>query len=129
MKELKQFLGLSNYYRRFIKNYEYIAETLHKSLRKSKRPFQWDSTCQLALKQKLNTSPILAYPDFTLPFIVYSDASDTAIGDLLGQVQNGKENVVISYYWSRQLTKAERNYSMVEHEALAAVSVIKKFYP
>ena len=62
-----------------------------------------------------------------LPFIVYSDASDTAIGGLLGQVQNGKE-VGISY-WSRQLTKAERNYSTVECEALAAVSVIKEFYP
>ena len=69
----------------------------------------------------------ISNPDFALPFIVYSDASDTAIGGLLGQVQNGKE-VVISY-WSRQLTKAERNYSTVECEALAAVSVIKEFYP
>ena len=58
-----------------------------------------------------------------LPFIVYSDASDTAIGGLLGQVQNGKE-VVISY-WSRKLMKAERNYSTVESEALAVVSIIK----
>ena len=130
IKELKQFLGLSNYYRRFIKNYAQVAEPLHKIQRKSKQPFQWDATCQLAfdiLKQKLITPPILAYPDFTLPFIVYSDASDTAIRGLLGQMQNGKE-VVISY-WSRQLTKAERNYSTIEREALAAVSIIKEFYP
>ena len=107
-----------------------MAEPLHKIQRKSKQPFQWDTTCQLAfdiLKQKLITPPILAYPDFTLPFIVYSDASDTAIGGLLGQMQHGKE-VVISY-WSRQLTKAERNYSTIEREAPAAVSIIKEFYP
>ena len=130
VKEVKQFLGLSNYYRRFVKDYAQIAEPLHKIQRKSKQPFHWDNTCQLAfdnLKQKLITPPILAYPDFSLPFIVYSDASNTAIGGLLGQLQNDKE-VVISY-WSRQLTKAERNYSTVEREALAAVSIIKEFYP
>ena len=129
-KELKQFLGLSNYYRRFIQNYAQIAEPLHRMLRKSKHPFQWDASCQKAfdtLKQKLTTSPILAYPNFTLPFIVYSDASDTAIGGILGQIQNNHE--VVLCYWSRQLTKAERNYSTVEREALAALSVIKEFYP
>ena len=69
--------------------------------RKDKRPFQWDVTCQQAfdaLKHKLTTSPILAYPDFTLLFIVYSDASDTAIGFILGQIQEVELD-----YWSRQL--------------------------
>jgi len=58
--------------------------------------------------------------------LVYSDASSTAIGGVLGQLQHNKE-VVISY-WSRQLTKAKRNYSVIEREALAAVSTIKEFY-
>ena len=110
-KELKQFLGLSNYYRRFIENYALIAEPLHKSLRKSKQPFQWNEACQLAfetLKQKLTTPPILAYPNFKEPFLVFTDASEVAIGGVLGQIQNGNE-VVISY-WSRQLTKAEKHY-------------------
>ena len=91
---------------------------------------QWNESCQLAfdaLKQKLVTPPILAYPDFSSQFLVYSDASSTAIGGVLGQLQHNKE-VVISY-WSRQLTKAERNYSAIEREALAAVSTIKEFYP
>ena len=79
------------------------------------------------LKQKLITPPILVYPDFSLPFLVYSHASNTVIGGVLGQIQYNKE-VVISY-WSRQLTKAERNYSAIEHEALAAVGTIKEFYP
>ena len=129
-KELKQFLGLTNYYRRFIKDYAHIAEPLHKVQQKSKQSLQWDASCQRAfdtLKQKLTTPPILAYPDFSSPFLVYSDASDTAIGGLLGQIQDNKE-IVISY-WSRQLTKAERNYSVIEREALAAVSTIKEFYP
>jgi len=90
----------------------------------------WNVSCQLAfdtLQEKLITPPILACPDFSLPFQVYSDASNTAIGGVLGQLQHNKE-VLISY-WSRQLTKAERNYSAIEREALAAVSTIKEFYP
>ena len=101
-KELKQFLGLSYNYRRFIENYALIAEPLHKIQRKSKQPFQWNEACQLAfeaLKQKLTTPPILAYPNFKEPFLVFTDASDVAIGGVLGQIQNGKE-VLISY-WSR----------------------------
>ena len=130
VKELKQFLGLSNYYRRFIQNYAQIAEPLHKMLRKTKHPFQWNASGQEAfdtLKHKLTTSPILAYPIFIQPFIVYSDASETAIGGILGQIQNNRDVVIC--YWCRQLTKAERNYSTVEREALAAISAIKEFYP
>ena len=79
------------------------------------------------LKHKLTTSPILAYPIFTQPFIVYSDASETAIVGILGQIQNNRDVVIC--YWSRQFTKAERNYSTVERETLAAISANKEFYP
>ena len=67
--------------------YAHIAEPLHKVQGKSKKSLQWDASCQLAfdmLKQKLISPPILAYPDFSSTFLVYSDASDTAIGSLLG---------------------------------------------
>ena len=124
---MKQFLGLTNYYRWFIKDYAHIAEPLHKVQGKSKS-LQRNPSCQLAfdtLKHKLTTPPILAYPDFSSPFLVY--ASSTAIGGVLGQIQQNKE-VVISY-WSRQLTKAEKNYSAIECEALATVCTIKEFYP
>ena len=130
IKELKQFLGLTNYYRRFIRNYAHIAEPLHKVQRKSKKSLQLNASCQLAfdmLKQKLVSPPILAYPDFSSTFLVYSDASNTTFGGLLGQIQYNRE-VVISY-WSRQLTKAERNYSAIEREVLTAVNTIKEFYP
>ena len=75
----------------------------------------------------LITQPILAFPDFTMPFIVSTEASGTANGAMLSQVQGGTERVIA--YWSRQLQKAERNYSTVEWEALAVVSAIKEFYP
>ena len=69
------------------------------------------------------TPSILAYLDFKLPFLLYTDASDFA----LGAVQDGQERVIC--YWSRQLTKSERSYSTTEKEALAAVSAVKEFYP
>ena len=72
-------------------------------------------------------APILAYPDFTLPFDRYVDASDEALGMVLGQVQNGRE-VEISYS-GRKLLPAEKNYSMTEREALAVVAGIKYFQP
>jgi len=71
--------------------------------------------------------PILGYPNFSIPFVLYTDASELAIGAMLSQHQNGQE-IVISY-WSRQLTKPEHNYSTIEREALAVVGAIKEFYP
>ena len=129
-KHLRQFLGLSNYYRKFIKNYASIAEPLHKLLRKNTKSYVWNKQCQHSfdlLKQKLASPPILTYPDFKIPFIVSTVASGTAIGGVLSQVQGSAEKVIA--YWSRQLQKAERNYSTVEREALAVVCAIKEFYP
>ena len=129
-KQLKKFLGLSNNYRRFIQHYAAIAEPLHKILRWKPLSFQWNTDCQQAfatLKAHLVSPPILALPNFSEPFILYTDASNTAVGGVLGQLQDGTERVV--GYWSRQLKSAEHNYSTVERETLAAVSAIKEFYP
>ena len=71
--------------------------------------------------------PNHAYPQFDLPFVVHTDASDHATGGVLSQVQDGKERVIA--YWSRQLNKAQRNYSTIESEALAVVGAIQEFYP
>ena len=106
-----------------------IAENLHKLLRKG-NTYSWYTACQEAfteLKHRLTTPPILAYPNFKLPFLLYTDASDFALGVVLSQVQDGKERVIC--YWSRQLTKPERGYSTTEGEVLAAVSSVKEFYP
>ena len=129
-KQLKRFLGLSNYYRKFIKDYASIAEPLYKLLRKTSSGYCWNAQCEQSfnlLKQRLTSPPILSYPNFKAPFMVSTDASSTAIGGVLSQISNGTERVVA--YWSRQLHKAERNYSTVEREALAVVSAVKEFYP
>ena len=117
-KEVKQFIGLSNYYRRFIPHYAQIAEPLHRLLRKTSKSFNWTSECDTSfntLKAKLTSPPILAYSHFADPFIVSTDASDKAIGGVLSQLRNGQDRVIA--YWSRQLSKAERNYSTIEREA------------
>jgi len=129
-KEVKQFIGLSNYYRRFIPSYAAIAEPLHRLLCKSSKAFHWTPECDNSfntLKTKLTTPPVLAFSQFEMPFIVATDASDHAIGGVLSQLQDGQEKVIA--YWSRQLQKAERNYSTIEREALAVVGAVKEFYP
>ncbi len=128
--DLRQFLGLANYYRRFVRGFSRIAEPLYQLTRKTAKGFQWTSQCQTAfeeLKTILVNPPNLAYPDFSKPFILHTDASAFAIGGVLSQEHNGKECVIS--YWSRQLNKAERKYSTTEREALAAVAAIKEFYP
>ncbi|KAL5516223.1 hypothetical protein EMCRGX_G001504 [Ephydatia muelleri] len=130
-KEVKQFMGLCNYYRRFVKDYSKIAAPLFKLLSKENAKFfAWNSASQNAfeeLKSRLVSPPILAYPDFKQPFLLHTDASDAAIGAVLSQVQGGTERVIA--YWSRKLQKAERNYSTTEREALAVVVSLKEFYP
>lgn len=130
VKELRGFLGLANYYRRFVQGFASIAKPLYQLTSKNAKGFDWTPQCQQAfdqLKQLLVSPPILAYPRFEIPFVVHTDASDHAIGGVLSQIQDGKERVIA--YFSRQLGKAQRNYSTIEREALAVVSAIQEFYP
>lgn len=129
-EEVRQFLGASGYYRKFIKDYGKIARPLNLKTHKEnlKKPFTWDENDQAAfetLRTALITPPVLAYPDFTLPFVLNTDASSYAIGCVLSQVQNGKEKPIA--YGSRQLNAAERNYSVTEKEALSVVYGVKQF--
>ena len=128
--EVRSFLGLAGYYRRFIANFGKIAASLtaktHKDM--AKEPFIWTEKDQNAFEQLRNaliTSPILAYPDFNEEFLLFTDACDYGIGAVLSQVQQGKE-VVIAYA-SQQLKPAERKYATVEKEAFAVVFAIDKF--
>ena len=127
VKSVRSFLGLCNYYRRFVQDFAQIAAPLNKLTRKNV-PFRWDDKCAQAfskLKHALTSAPILAYPDFTKPFELYVDASLDGIGMCLGQHQNGKE-VAIAYA-GRDFTAAERNYRATEREALALIEGIKHF--
>ena len=78
------------------------------------------------MKQHLTSAPLLALPDWSRPFIVNTDASDTGIGAILSQVQADGEEHVVSYA-SRLLTKAERNYCVTRKELLAVVTFLHHF--
>ena len=111
-----------------MKNFATIALPLTHLTRKNVN-FQWDETCQTAfdqLKYLLTTAPILAYPDFSQPFHLYTDASADGLGYLLGQVIDGKEVVIA--YGGRHLNHAEQNYSTMECKALAVVDGIQKYH-
>ncbi|PFX13456.1 Retrovirus-related Pol polyprotein from transposon 17.6 [Stylophora pistillata] len=129
LKELRNFLGLANHYRRFVKGFSHIANPLN-ALTKKGFSFNWTEECAVAfdkLKRALVSAPILAYPNFKEPFLLFVDASSTGIGFTLAQVQNGKE-IAIAYN-GRGLNSAERYYSTTEREALAFIEGIKKFQP
>ncbi|CAF1476348.1 unnamed protein product [Didymodactylos carnosus] len=131
IKDLQSFLGLTGYYRRFVKNYAKIAEPLLVQLRKNpSRSFFWDSDCQAAfclLKDKLTHAPIMNVPNFCHPFILEVDACDYGLGAIL--VQEYDQHKYVIAYASRTLTPAERKYGATEKEALAIVWATKHFRP
>ena len=121
-KELRQFLGLASYYRRFIPKFAKIAHPLHQLIRKDV-PFTWSEDCQVAfdeLKDRLTTAPVLAYPDFAKDFVLETDASYRGLGAVLSQVQADGRLHPLSYA-SRALSPPETNYAVTELETLAVV--------
>ena len=108
-KEVQKFLGLANYYRRFVPNFATKAKPLHRLTKKTAK-FKWSVQCQeafIGLKQCLTTAPVLSLPDFTKQFILNTDASDSGIGAVLSQKQHDGSECVIAYA-SRVLSKPER---------------------
>ena len=127
--EVCSFLGLTGYYRRYVKNFAALTDPLHALARKD-AVFHWNQECQLAfdrLKTLLTTSPITAFPDFNWPFRLYTDTSTTGLGAILAQVQEGKERVICCA--SRSLNQAEKAYPATKLECLAIVWAVAKFRP
>lgn len=128
VRQVRSFLGLVGYYRRYIPGFAKIAAPLHGLLQgtataSKTAPIKWTPACEQAfqtLKAALTSPPILAYADFQLPFRLYTDASLDGLGAVLAQVQDGKERVIA--YASRSLHPAEKNdqnYSSFKLELLA----------
>ena len=114
IKGVRQFLGHVGFYRRFIKDFSKLARPLYELLVKDAK-FVWDDRCQQIfeeLKLLLTTAPIVRAPNWQLPFEVMCDASDFAIGAVLGQRKDGKPYVI--YYASKTLNEAQRNYTTTE---------------
>ncbi|RVW58956.1 Retrovirus-related Pol polyprotein from transposon opus [Vitis vinifera] len=127
VKGIRQFLGHAGFYRRFIKDFSKISKPLCELLVKDAK-FVWDEKCQKSfeeLKQFLTTAPIVRAPNWKLPFEVMCDASDLAMGAVLGQREDGKPYVI--YYASKTLNEAQRNYTTIEKELLAVVFALDKF--
>ncbi|CAF4360607.1 unnamed protein product [Rotaria sp. Silwood2] len=133
IKDVQSFLGLTGYYRRFIKDYSKIAEPLIKQLRQLKERnyhLNWTPECTTAfetLKSKLVNAPIMNTPNFNEPFILELDACEYGLGAVLAQEYDKKKFVIA--YASRTLSSAERNYSATEREALAIVWATQHFRP
>lgn len=128
VREVRQVLGFMSYYRRFVPKFAQLARPLHALVGKGSRggptePFRWSNECQHAfeeLKSSLMSPPVLAYPDFNLPFILTTDGSRQGLGAVLSQKQGGIEHVVA--FASRGLRGAEKNdsnYSAFKLELLA----------
>ena len=127
MTQVRSFLGLVGYYRRFIKGFSKIAAPLNKLLEKNK-PFVWTKECTKAyqeLKDLLFKEPVVAYLDFSVPFRLYTDASNIGLGEILAQKQEGRERIICCA--SRTLNKSEQNYSATKKECLSVVWGIKNF--
>ncbi|KAL6325109.1 hypothetical protein AAG906_022676 [Vitis piasezkii] len=127
VKGVRQFFGHAGFYRRFLKDFSKLARPLCELLVKDAK-FVWDDRCQWSfeeLKLLLTTAPIVRVPNWQLPFEVMCNASDFAIGAVLGQREDGKPYVI--YYASKTLNEAQRNYTTIEKELLAVVFALDKF--
>lgn len=128
VKDVRSFLGICSYYRRFVRNFADIAKPLHKQTEKG-CSFTWTESCQKAfetLKTALTTAPILGYPTAEGSFIVDTDASNEGMGAVLSQVQGDTEKVIS--YFSKTFSKPEKKYCVTRRELLAVVASIKHFH-
>ena len=130
VSEVRQFLGLVGYYRRFIDRFAEKGLPLNDLLHKDKK-WDWTEKAQQAwevLKEALLMEPVLKHPDFTKPFVLHCDASDKAIGGVLAQRDEGRKEHPV-FYLSRALRAPEINYSMPEKECLAVVHALRQCRP
>ena len=127
-KQVRQFLGLTGFYRRFVPNYARVADPLTR-LTQNDVPWRWTESEQTSfaeLKRLLVQSPVLRAYRRGYPLILDTDASDTAVGAVLSQEVDG-ENFVLAYF-SKCLSSAERNYCVTRRELLAIVLATRKFH-
>ena len=128
LEQVRSFLGLAGYYRKFIPNFATVAAPLTDLTKKGSK-FVWATPQQSAfstLKRHLCSAPVLSYPHLDKEFVLQTDASDCGLGAVLAQKDSqGNEHVVA--YASRTLNDREKHYSAMEKEALAVVFATQIF--
>ncbi|UYV81024.1 K02A2.6-like [Cordylochernes scorpioides] len=129
VKKVRQFMGLANYYRKFVKDFSKISFPLVRLTRKN-QPFIWNEEVEESfakLKMALSTKPVLAIYNPDYPSKVYTDASKYGIGAILTQIDPDNEEHVIAYY-SKTLQPHQENYSAYEMECLAVIQATDHFH-
>jgi len=127
VKDVRSFLGHADFYRRFIKDFSVISKPLCNLLIKD-NVFEWTEHCEKAfvrVKNLLTSAPVIQPPDWSLPFEIMCDASNYAMGAILGQRKDKKSYVI--YYASKTLNNAQMNYTTTEKELLTVVFACEKF--
>lgn len=126
VKEIQSFMGMCNYYRRYVQNYAQIAKPLY-DLCKKNVAYEWTIDCEqafISFKRILTSPPLLSYPNFKEPFILHTDASDVVIGAILSQGELPRDKLIC--YFSQTLSPAESRYSTIEKELTAVIKATQK---
>jgi len=128
VKDIQQFLGFCNFYRRFVQDYSTLARPLFDLTKKDTR-WAWthlQETAFTALQHALTSAPVLILPDYDKPFTLITDASDYAMGSILEQDDALGQSHPVAFY-SKSLQPAERNYEIHDKELLAIIHALKHF--
>ena len=129
VKGIRSFLGHAGFYRRFIRDFSKIVRPLCRLLEKDAK-FNFDESCQYSfeeIKSRLVEAPIMAKPDWNKEFEIMYNASDYAMGAVLGQKADNKFRAI--YYGNKTFNEAQENYSTTKKEMLAMVFACEKFRP
>ena len=132
VEQLKSFLGMASYFRKFVEFFAHKAHHLT-TLTRHDKPWKWGSDEENAfqeIKINLTSPPLLHYPSFELPFYIDCDASSWAVGSCLGQIKmiNGVETEVPIAYDSKHLSDSQRKWSVIERETYAVIVALQKYY-
>ncbi|QRW17323.1 Retrotransposable element Tf2 protein [Rhizoctonia solani] len=128
VKNIQEFLGFVNFYRRFIPNFGNMAQPLYNLLKKDSN-WRWESAEQQSfdgLKKCLTSAPLLLQPDTTRQFYVECNALDYATGAILSQ-RNSEGKLAPVAYLSKSLSPAEKNYNIFDKELLAVIRAFKEW--
>lgn len=132
VRDVRIFLGATNFYRRFLGNFAYITAPLTELLKKNNK-FIWTPECSKSfdtILHKLENVPLLAHPQINLPYRIYVDASNRALGCVISQSPTGKvEDEKPLHFISQKLNKAQQSYSTIMLESLAVLTALRKFHP
>jgi RNase H-like domain found in reverse transcriptase/Reverse transcriptase (RNA-dependent DNA polymerase) len=127
-KQLRSFLGMAGYYRKFCEHFSVIACPLTDLLKKNST-FKWSIECDQAfnkLKDVLSNAPVLVTPNYSKPFKITVDSCDTGSGSVISQIGDDSLEHPLSYF-SQKFDKHQKNYSTTEKELLGLILALKQF--